>query len=90
MNYESILETDPKIQAWGCAQDVVKSSLKAPSTAKFPSYNENYITELGENKYSINAYVDSQNGFGAQIRTNFTVTLTLTEKGYKEGSVSFK
>lgn len=51
-------------------QDKVKSILKSPSTAKFPNYKE-----WGFNKkngiVTIQGYVDSQNGFGAEIRSNF-------------------
>lgn len=79
-----------KQDAWVCAQDVVQSSLKSPSTAKFCSYTDAKITSLGGEKYKIEGYVDAQNGFGATIRTRFTVTLTLTARGYKEGSVKFE
>lgn len=34
-------------------------------------------------------WVDAENSYGAKIRTNFIVTLTLTEKGYKNGYVIF-
>ena len=79
-----------KQDAWVCAQDVVQGSLKSPSTAKFCSYTDAKITSLGGEKYKIEGYVDAQNGFGATIRTRFTVTLTLTARGYKEGSVKFE
>ena len=79
---------DPKKDAWVCAQDVVESELKSPSSAKFPWYSERFITDLGNNEYMISAYVDSDNSFGAKIRSEFTVTLTLTEDGYTNASVT--
>ena len=78
--------SDRKIDAWVCAQDVVKGKLKSPSTAKFCSYSPDRVADLGNNKYKITGYVDAQNSFGAMIRKNFTVTLTFTESGYKNAS----
>ena len=75
--------------AWVCAQDIVNSNLKAPATAKFCSYTEATITHNGGSDYTVKGYVDAENSYGAQIRTNFTVTLTLTEKGYTNGYVTF-
>ena len=80
--------SDPKIDAWVCAQDVVESRLKAPSTADFCSYPEATVTDLGNNEYRIEGYVDAQNSFGATIRSHFTVTLTLTGSGYKNATCS--
>lgn len=75
--------------AWVCAQDIAKSSLRSPSTAKFCSYVDASITCTGGNDYTVSGYVDAENGFGATVRSYFTVTLTLTEKGYTNGYVSF-
>jgi len=68
---------------WVCAQNVVEEHLKSPSTADFCSYTEATITPLGNNRYEIKGYVDAQNGFGAMVRSYFTVELTLTSSGYK-------
>jgi len=78
--------SDRKKDAWVCAIDVVENRLKSPSTADFCSYPEATITDLGNNRYRIKGYVDAQNSFGATVRSQFTVTLTLTESGYKEAS----
>ncbi len=60
-------------KAYIISQNFVELALKSPSTADFPlSAN---IQNLGNNKYKINSYVDSENGFGAMIRTNWVVTL---------------
>lgn len=64
-------------RAYNSAQKEVKRQLKSPSTAKFASPFEE------EAKYRINkdgsiyiqSYVDSQNSFGAIIRTNFGCTV---------------
>lgn len=82
-------EEDLKIQAWVCAEDIVEQNLKSPSSADFCSYTDADILNLGDNEYKISGWVDAQNGFGATIRTDFTVTLELTENGYKNGDVVF-
>ena len=63
---------------WACREFVV-DHLKAPSTAKFPNYN-NLTAEKVNNKetkakgyivYSVYGEVDSQNSFGAMLRSRF-------------------
>ena len=76
--------------AWVCAQDVVENNLKSPSTADFPWYSDEYITFLGDDKYMVTAYVDAENSFGATIRSDFTVTLILTQSGYEDASCSIE
>ena len=80
---------DRNSDAWICAKDIVESNLKSPTSAKFCSYSEATIQSLGNNKYKITGYVDADNTFGASMRNDFTVTLTLTKSGYTNGSVSF-
>ena len=87
--YSSSSKGNRATEAWVCAQDIVKSNLKSPSTAKFCSYTEATVTCTGGNDYTIKGYVDADNSYGASIRNNFTVTLTLTEKGYTNGYASF-
>lgn len=62
-----------KMLAYSYAEDFVKKRLKSPSTAEFPGLFDkaDHIKELGNDEYKINSWVDSQNGFGATIRTNF-------------------
>lgn len=66
-----------KFLAYNYAEDFVEKKLKSPSTAEFPGVTEKdkHITDLGGGKYEINSWVDSQNGFGAMIRTNFSCTI---------------
>ena len=71
-----------------CAMDVVSQNLKAPSTADFGLTGMTASNLYGDT-WEVNGYVDAENSFGAMIRENFTVTLTLTESGYKNASVTF-
>lgn len=75
-------------EAWSCAQNIVEGYLKAPSTAKFCSFVDAQVTHLGNGEYKVVGWVDSQNSFGAMIRSNFVVTYTATPKGYKNGVAS--
>ena len=50
-------------------QNFVLKKLKSPSSAKFPWDGKAH--HLGTNKYALTSYVDSQNSFGANIRTHF-------------------
>ena len=60
-----------EISAWVMTQQFVKSHLKCPSTAKFPWAGATAIKYEGEGMYKVTSYVDSQNSFGAMIRTPF-------------------
>jgi hypothetical protein len=53
----------------------VEKRLKSPSTADFASRSESKVLSMGENLYVIVSYVDSQNGFGAMIRTKYNIAL---------------
>lgn len=86
---DGYIAKDREIDAWVCAQDIVENNLKAPSTAKFCKYPDATVTYLGGADYMIFGWVDAENGYGAKLRTNFVVTLTLTEKGYTNGYVLF-
>lgn len=70
-------EQNSKITALTAAQEEVKARLKSPSSADFP-WGSDCVTKISDNTYVINSYVDSQNSFGAMLRTNFTCQITLT------------
>ncbi len=64
-----------KAMAYAMCQDFVKQRLKAPSTADFPWSYDDKVAELGGGRWQVRGYVDAQNGFGAQIRSNFVCTV---------------
>lgn len=74
-----ILEVGPRIPS--ACNDLVKQSLIAPSTARFPGWLEQpepeSHAELGTVTYD--SWVDAQNAFGAMLRTYFTCTYTVVE-----------
>lgn len=57
------------------SQGVIESILKSPSTAKFPNINEWNIWKENRKIY-IQSYVDSQNSFGAELRSEFQFILS--------------
>lgn len=56
------------VEAWRIAKDLVRENLKAPSTAKFPW--DGTAVKQGD-RWAVQSYVDSQNSFGAMIRTEW-------------------
>ena len=89
-NYSYSSGNSDKTDVWACAKKAVTDVLKSPSSAEFCSYSSATITSLGSNEYKIVGYVDAQNSFGATLRKNFTVTLTMTSQGFKDNSVEFE
>lgn len=67
-------EYDKKNGAYTAAIRIVKAGLKTPSTAQFADYTKSKVTKLG-NVYIVDSYVDSQNLFGAMIRSDFVIKL---------------
>lgn len=72
--------------AFYCAQLIVEDYLKAPSTAKFCKQSDATVTHLGNGEYMVTGWVDAENSYGAMIRSDFVVTYTATEKGFKNGN----
>lgn len=65
---------DNSTMAYIKMEHIVTDRLKAPSTAKFPGIfdgRQEHTTRLVNQRYKIVSYVDSQNSFGAMIRTHF-------------------
>jgi len=56
------------------AQYFVLQTLKAPSTAKFPALPYE-VVDLEDGRYKIISYVDSQNSFGAMLRSDWSVVM---------------
>lgn len=75
--------------AWVCAQAIVKSKLKSPSTADFCSFADAEVKHLGNGEYIVTGWVDAMNSFGAEVREYFVVTYTATKDGYKNGAALF-
>jgi hypothetical protein len=55
------------------ATQFVKDRLKAPSTARFQACSDAQIEYDGDHTFSVVSYVDSENSFGAMLRTTYLV-----------------
>ncbi len=72
-----------KYDAWAYTKIYVENHLKSPSSADFPFGGAEGVQDLGGGLYSFSSYVDSQNGFGATIRTNFSGEIQRVDGGWK-------
>lgn len=59
-------------------QRAVEARLLSPASADFPWRPTKHSCNVDTQTYFIEGYVDSQNGFGAQIRSNFAAILRKT------------
>ncbi len=68
--------------AWAYMQLFVEKRLQSPDSADFPFGGaEEGVTPLGDGRYQVNSYVDSNNAFGASLRTRFKGVIVKTETG---------
>jgi hypothetical protein len=61
-----------KLSAQVYSETFIRRLLKAPSTAKFCHET---VTDLGDNRWKVTSCVDSENSYGAMLRSNWSVTL---------------
>lgn len=61
------------------AQDIVSDRLKSPSSASFSWPNETTVS-LSNDTWTVSGWVDSKNGFGSTIRSNYTVKFESSSK----------
>ena len=69
-------------EAYSYAEKFVEERLKSPSSAIFPEMREyrNHIKTIERNKkFRITSWVESQNSFGAMIRTPFSCDIIFTK-----------
>lgn len=71
-------ETD--VFAAVAAQQEMKKHLRSPGTAKFPWF-DNHVSDAGNCQFIVTSYVDSQNGFGGVVRTDFIASVQITSRG---------
>jgi hypothetical protein len=66
---------DPNV-AFVVCQDAMEAQLRTPASADFASLNESTVTEGAGQQVEVRSYVDAQNGFGANVRTDFICIAT--------------
>lgn len=55
--------------------EFLKDRLKSPATANFQPVRDSDISRV-QDSWRVRSYVDSQNGFGAMLRTTYTCQVT--------------
>lgn len=81
-----------QVEAFDICKDFVKRRLKAPSTAKFrnPYQDDGEVVITGSDNgpFTVRSSVDSENAFGAKLRSNFTCVVTLNGDTWKLDNIS--
>ncbi len=81
-----------KISAFVMTHGFVSDRLTSPGTAKFPSFTSRHVsvTYLEDNRYLVEAYVDSQNAFGGIVRSSYLAEmLYLGDDRWRLNSLEF-
>ncbi|MBC3621890.1 Uncharacterised protein [Vibrio metschnikovii] len=70
-------DSHSSVEAAHICQQFVRERLLSPRTANFPSLvaTSRHTTDLEGGRYRISSYVDAQNAFGAEVRTQFICTV---------------
>lgn len=66
--------------------DFARDRLKSPSTAHF---NEDTSSNVG-NRWTVSGSVDSENSFGASLRSTFTCTMTISGDTWRLVDLDFR
>ena len=87
-------DVEDAVSALTMAEHFVKENLKSPSSAKFPWCSQKLIDSIiTVNSYTwiVNSYVDSQNSFGAMLRTQYRAkVMYLGDNKWKLLALDFK
>jgi hypothetical protein len=76
--------------AYVAAEQAVERLLKAPASADFPAPSKATIQKISDTEgFTIAAYVDAQNAFGAKIRTRWFCKVTETTRDHYDTSCNF-
>jgi len=98
MMLKSCFDTKPDIQvsnkekAYYKSHNIIKAVLKSPTSAEFPLYNQIEVVEFGRPGsylYTVNAYVDADNSFGAHMRSEYTVQFSYNNEAWDVKTIYF-
>lgn len=73
-------------ESYSCAKEVILDCIETPSTAKFPRFEPEFVTQNYETVIAdgeeyrvrtVSAYVDADNWFGTRVRAYFVVKIGL-------------
>jgi hypothetical protein len=82
VTYSPHKEEITQFAAWTISKGFIKPYLKAPSTAEFP--REGLKCYSKGDTYTVVAYVDAQNSFGAMLRQIYTCQMMYKGGGWTD------
>lgn len=86
----NILGINGMRKAYATAQEVIQNELLSPNSAVFPEFEPEFVTQRTKSVthegiefkvYTVTAYVDSNNAFGASVRSKFVVEIGFPTEG---------
>ena len=74
-----------RTMAFVMSQTFVERELKAPASASFPNIRADGVTveEHGDCQFTVSAYVDAENSFGAKLRSPYSMDLRFSPSDQK-------
>lgn len=74
-----------RTMAFVMSQTFVERELKAPASASFPNIRADGVTveERGDCQFTVSAYVDAENSFGAKLRSPYSMDLRFSPSDQK-------
>ena len=78
---KTVSQLDKQRNAFTSCKEAVTDRLKSPSTASFEPESQVEFQTVGDDGIQILGYVDSQNGFGAQVRSDYVCTASVDSVG---------
>ena len=70
-----VVPPSPQRGAFLICKQFVQEKLRSPTSATFPPYDEESVNPHVGGTYRVWSHVDSQNGFGAMVRTPYVCTV---------------
>lgn len=62
-------------EVWSFCRDEMAAKLRAPGSAHFAGIADGQVARFSDGRFLVTSYVDSQNGFGALLRTDYRCTV---------------
>ena len=77
-----------KYDVYNAAQPFIVDKLTSPGSAKFEDFNDDAVKVLSPGVYGVSGYVDSQNGFGALLRSGWAIRMHKTGNTYQVDEIA--
>lgn len=85
LTFDERISNDDAIGAFDVCKQFVEQRLTSPGSAEYPDYFDDdpevVVWQLANGDYRVYSQVDSENGFGASLRSHFVCTVDYTGGG---------